>query len=484
MALKTKTWFRIHSFTGVITGLLLFFICWTGTFAVISHELDWLVNSALQLEPQTEKGSWGEMEEVVKKEFPEIEIDYLKKQEYAYSPYVAYAYFPDQSYRAIYINPYTLKVIYTDYGFDIAVFFRNLHYNLFAIGNEHIGSYLVMFFGLVLFTSFLSALFLYKRWWTKFFQFKPGKQGRAFWTQVHKLAGVWSLWFLFLIALTGSYYLYEKFQWDTGLLGPQKLNYVGDENFGVVGIPEPESDTSQAFLPLDSLIQISEEKWPDLDIHAIFFTWPQEDQGSVSLQGHAGSLLSKAFIRERGNQINLDRRTGEVLLKSSTSDLSPYWIASNAADPLHFGYFGGLTSKIIWFVFGLVLCGMILSGTYLHIKKLHQKNGQARHGWRGTWWAIGITLCILIATVPYGFESARWYGPVVDGVRLLPDLYIGVKRFIIAWTLLTIAMILAWVLMFRKSTKLPKGFGYNNNRPTATGVSVHPTSQTEKKQPH
>ena len=456
MALKTKTWFRIHSFTGVITGMLLFFICWTGTFAVISHELDWLVNPALQLEPQAEKASWGEIEAVVRKEFPEVEVDYFQKQEYASSPYVAYAYFPDQSYRAIYIDPYALEIVYSDYGFDLTRFFRNLHYNLFGLGNSHIGSYLVMFFGLVLFVSSISALFLYKRWWTKFFQFKPNTSGKAFWTQIHKLSGVWSLWFLFLIALTGSYYLYEKFQWDTGLLGPQKLNYVGDEKFGIVDVPKPQSDTTKALLPLDSLIMVSREQWPDLEIQSIYFTWPQEDKGSVSFQGSAGSLLSRALIRERGNQINLDRRTGEVLLKSSTSDLSPYWLASNAVDPLHFGYFGGLTTKVIWFVFGLILCGLILSGTYLHIKKLHQKNGWQRHGWSGTWWAVGITLLIIIATIPYGFESARWYGPVLEGDRLLPDLQIGVRLFLVAWALLTIAILLIWLIMLRKVDKKSK----------------------------
>ena len=453
MAFKTKTWFRVHSFTGIITGLLLFFICWTGTFAVISHELDWLVNPALQIEPQIRKASWGEIAEAVKKKFPEGKFEYFHKQEYNNSPYVAYGYFPDDSYRAVYINPYTLETVYTDAGFDITRFFRNLHYNLFGIGNADIGSYLVMFFGLLLFTSLISALFVYKRWWTKFFKFKRNKTGKAFWTQVHKLTGVWSIWFLFIIALTGSYYLYEKFQWDTGWLGPRKLNYVGGEKDGVLQVPNLSTDTTKSFLPLDSLVQIARQKWPELEISSIFFSWPQEDTGSISLQGYAGSMFSRALIRERGNQINLDRGTGEILLKSSTSDLSPYWIVSNAADSLHFGYFGGLTTKIIWFIFGLILCGLILTGNYLHMKKLHKKHGVQRHGWKGTWWSVGITIIILLLTVPYGFENARWYGPMMEGKKQLPDLFTGVKIFIIGWLVMTLAIMAIWILKLWRATR-------------------------------
>lgn len=456
MTMKNKHWFRIHSFTGVITGLLLFFIFWTGSFAVISHELDWLVNPATHLEPQTQKASWGSMVQLVKEKYPESKINSIHKQEYRNSPYVAYASFPDKSYRDIHINPYIPEIVYTGYGFDLARFFRNLHYNLFGVGTADIGSYLVMLFGLVMFTSLISAMFLYKRWWVKFFQFRRDRKGYAFWTQLHKLAGLWSLWFLFIIALTGSYYLYEKFQWDTGLLGPQKLNYVGAKggNFGAVEIPDPDTDTTKALLPIDSMVQVAHERWPGLEIQSINFYWPQDDSGSVSIQGHAGTMLSRSLIRERGNQINLDRRTGETLLKSTTADLPVFWIINNAADPLHFGYFGGLTTKIIWFVFGLILCGLVLTGTYLHIKKLGKKNGIKKHGWTGIRAAVIVSLLILIATIPYGFLQAReWYGPMVDGEKQLPELIVGVKIFIIVWIMLTIGIIGLWVEKLWKNTQ-------------------------------
>ena len=50
------------------------------------------------------------------------------------------------------------------------------------------------------------------------------------------------------------------------------------------------------------------------------------------------------------------------------------------ADPLHYGTIGGIWTKIIWFVFGLLLSGMSLSGFimwYLRVNKL--KKPQTRN---------------------------------------------------------------------------------------------------------
>jgi len=461
--MKTRTWFNIHSFTGVITGLLLFVICWSGSFAVLSHEIDWLITPEMRVEPTGDRASWGTLYSSVQTAYPDGEITGITNPpeiDMEHTALLAYVSLPDGTSATVRVNPYTAELRGPYSGFDVARFFRDFHTHLFSLGlsklgyGSRFGSYLVEFFGLVMLLSLLSALYFYKNWWTRFFDFRWTRSGRAFWSQFHKLGGLWSIWFLLVISITGVWYLYETGQRDiTG--GP--LNYGGTANFAKVVVPPPTSDPSIPKLPLDSLVAKAQRAFPDLDIHTISYGWYTDHESTVYFEGSTGFPL----VRDRANQIWLDQRSGEVLMQHSWTEIPAYWIWSNAADPLHFGNFGGLTSKIIWFVFGLILCGLILSGTYLHTRRVGKTAGNGdRYRWSGTSAAIVVTLIILFVGVPTGFyqQVASYLGPNTDSTLIVNKIVPGVKWVIIGWTSLTIAIICGWIYMLWK----PGNFAMEN----------------------
>jgi len=441
--MKTFTWFRIHSFTGVMTGLMLFVICWSGTWAVISYELDWLADPASRVQPQGERAGWGEIESAALTAVPGSSLDYVMAPQYDCASMQVWLSQGDEQI-VIRINPYTAEVIGRSSAYDIGRFFRGFHTKLFIpnMGGHAVGIYVVGLFAIFLLISLIAALMFYRRWWREFLRWPQGL-GRAFWSELHKSAGLWSVWFLLIIGVTGGWYFFEMVQSKFG----GSLNYVGDPPTGVKQPRKPDSDESLPRLPLSELIAHARNSWPELEIRTIGWGWYSGDRDVLYLEGETGCPL----VRDRANQMHLDGRTGEVLWQNSARDLPPYWVWSNMAVPLHFGYFGGLWSKVIWFAFGLALCGLILTGTYLHARRLGQ-DSRGRHRWPGTLAAIVVTLLLLAASVPFGLNEVReYYGPIVDGTRELPTLAPGAKVVIFGWIGLTLVSIAWWVRMLWKA---------------------------------
>lgn len=437
--LKKKTWFRVHSFTGVITGLLLFIICWSGTFAVISHELDWLVTpeakSKSSFSNQHEL-DWQGIYEAAKTAHPELTLNWIERPLYSHSAAQVVANLPDQEYVRIYVDPVSMDVLgYRSYV-NIQRFFRSFHMNLFI--PNRVGSYIVMFFAVTMLISAIAALCFYSHWWTRFFRFKPGVQ--AFWSELHKTAGLWSLWFVLVIALTGCWYLFEMMR---SHLGDGKSAYTAAGEYAVNAIPKPTSDVSLPVLPINELVRKAKTVRPDIEISHVSYGWGEyEDNETFYINGQSSHWL----VRDRANQLTLDSRSGEVLYNQSASEYPLYWRLSDTADPLHFGDFGGLISKSIWFGFGIILSGLILTGTWLHARRLaREREGRQRNRWPGTVPAIVASLVVVSASVPFGIQSMRnYYGIKINDTMVMPDLALGVSITIVAWIISTLAIIWLW----------------------------------------
>ncbi|ODU42686.1 PepSY-associated TM helix domain-containing protein [uncultured Aquimonas sp.] len=438
----TRSWFRVHSFTGVMTGLLLFVVCWSGTFATVSNELDWLVNPALRVTPDQDTVGWDAIEAAARNAVPDAELGVISAPLNARAASVVQMNQPDGGVKLVAVDPYTGVVTGVIEGrYTIQRFFRSFHMNLFI---PWAGKYIVTLLAATMLLSMVASLFVYKRWWTRFFRFRPGR-GRAFWSELHKTGGLWSLWFVLVLGVTGVWYLFEALRGD---IGDGMLNYAGpDSSYSVNVVPPAGSDPSLPRRSLDALIADAKARWPDFEPTLIGRDWSSEE--ALYIEGQTVFPL----VRGRANQLNLDPRTGEVLLAHRADELPAYWIWSNMADPLHFGDFAGLASKLIWFVFGLLLSGLIFTGTLLHARRLNAQPGvAARHRWPGMLPALVVSLLVCAATVPFGlYEAREYYGPTVAGVRQWPTLLPGAQAVIAAWVLSTLALLAVWVRLLWRS---------------------------------
>jgi len=410
--MSNKLLFKIHGWLGLNLGLILFVICFSGTFAVLSNEFDWLVNEDMHIERQDRNPDWQKMTVSLKEQFPEAVNLGMYKGTYTgngdYFATVAYMSMPDDQTLKVYLNPKTGEVKgYTSF-FNTQRFFRTFHRRFFD-GNR--GIFIVTLLSIPMLIIIVVGFLFYKGWLKNLFTLRLNRKKRIKWSDTHKIAGIWSLLFALLITITGLFYFYELIMLSV------------DKNDALI-MPRPDQVAASNLADYGSTIQLKSvntyvdsalKAYPGLDIRGIRL--PQKTGDFVYINGQEGNLLT----RDRANHVLLDPATSEVVHVLKSSDMSILPFITDIADPLHFGYFGGLTTKILWFVFGLIVSLSILSGTYIWVIKTVEKSQTKPDGdgfpWlRGITVSVTITLIYLIWVSWATVEGIRDYGPVPDPV--------------------------------------------------------------------
>ena len=143
----------------------------------------------------------------------------------------------------------------------------------------------------------------------------------------------------------------------------------------------------------------------------------------------------------------MDRETGAVAHRLRL----PWYIQMIAlSQPFHFGNFGGLTIKLIWFVFGLGLSGLALSGVWLHVKRIERARGNAATR-RGTMTALVATSALFLWLFRLGYLEFLAWGPLIDGKRVMPDVAPGVAIFIGIWVVITTVILALFIFMLGRA---------------------------------
>tara|TARA_A100001391_G_scaffold142053_1_gene99795 strand:+ start:3704 stop:5059 length:1356 start_codon:yes stop_codon:yes gene_type:complete len=424
-----RRYYEWHSWLGILPGLLLFIICWSGSFAAISHELDWLTTPAMRVTPSTTTGDIVAIHDAAARAMPDAKIlDVTQPLEPSFAADVLVRA-ADGTRRHVYVDPATMAVTGSTSFFNLHRFFRDFH--MYFFGLFGLGKYAVCIFALPLIASLVTALVFYKRWWRRFFKVQLGKGSKAFWSSLHKTAGLWSLWFVLVIGLTGTWYLFEASRMDF-LDG--KFSYADSNPKAVNPLPKLDVETSQR-LSLGELLARTRAAAPGLKITSISL----DRGGYFYAEGETDALL----VRDRANKIYLDPRDGRVAHYQTARDLSAYWRWSHMADPIHFGSFGGLTTKLIWFAFGIFLAGLSLSGGWLHLKRL-QRDTTGQTYWRGTVGASMAGMSIFLFCVAAAILRVTEGGLAITA---------GAATVAILWCLTTFAVCTIWVkALARKSS--------------------------------
>jgi uncharacterized iron-regulated membrane protein len=360
--LTRRRLFALHGWLGLNFGVLLLVVCFSGSIAALTQEIEWLTEPALRILPEGPI-RWQRSYDNLQKAYPEHSISGIARSEATVLrslAWEAYVTSPDGQWGQVRFNPFTSEIVRPSTSLYLTDFMRQLHYSFFSQS----GFYLVCLLALPLLFSIFSGILFYKRFWRHLFRLELRKGTHAFWSSAHRLLGVWSLVFSLIIGITGVWYLVEDLWIPANRAYPPPPE-VPAENLARHG-PTPR------LLPLDRYVEIARKVFPGLQPSGIAL--PQGPGGTVAVHGQAGHWL----VRDRANEVFLDPFDGQVIVirRANHGGLLNRWI--DTADPLHFGYFGGITTKVLWAFLGLCIPLSILSGAYLSFRRAGRRGEKAK----------------------------------------------------------------------------------------------------------
>tara|TARA_B100000575_G_scaffold198904_1_gene160926 strand:- start:178 stop:1434 length:1257 start_codon:yes stop_codon:yes gene_type:complete len=387
-------WWRLHQLAGLQFSLFLSFVFTTGTFAVMSHEIDWLMRPMMWVSPtsESERVSWGTALNSVQDVFPTATISAIYAPIHSAAPFDIVLTHIDER-KHVYVHPRTGKVLGEGSWFNVHRFLRDSHRRIMIFETYkgvRIGIFLVCLTSLYLLVSLATSLFVYKKWWKGFFRFPKGRNLRAYVGDLHRWIGIWSLWFVLVMCYTGIWYLqaelipyppYPREQLEGGISKAHRIRIpIGDAlDLAIANSGKVHSEFQLSHV----LIQDQETKDPVFEI-----------------QGQTGKAL---LVDPRGNSVWASAETGALVASRDASTfgfVDRLYVANN---PLHFGTFAGYITKWLYFVFGLFLSGLSITGVLIYVSRLainEQENLGAeyflKNSWRGMgharWLALVLTL--------------------------------------------------------------------------------------------
>jgi uncharacterized iron-regulated membrane protein len=369
-----KTLYKTHGWIGIISGILLFIVTFSGIPALFEAELaHWQTPNNPVL--NTDKQDFDKALLVAQDQGFEHSTFFLQPAN-EIDGNIYFAHFPkDESpSHIIKINPNTYE-IQPPATSDLAELLAHLHTDL-HLPNPW-GRYLVGLSGMAMLLAIIAGIFIHLKWRKEFVMLRAKRSWRLLLTDQHKILGLWSLPFTFILAFSGT------ILGLLGLISPilAVAAFNGDVGKATEAVLGPKAELTQEYIPSQSLNQLvikQKESMPDMDFNLIFIDGLNDKNGFIKFSGGHHSKLSN--LESTTYMI----ATGEAVHHGSFIGKGPFQRIFASVTPLHYVLFGDSWLKVIYAISALAACGLIVTGNMLWLER-RRKNLQTSndHHWLG-----------------------------------------------------------------------------------------------------
>lgn len=359
---------KIHLWIGLATGLIFFLVCLSVALLSFTEEILLLVNKEHLYVPK-QKLPRAKVEDVIanyEKIYPKENIFLINTYAQSNRSYDFFSAIKSgkkdekgndifEGYKMVYANLYTSKIIRVDKGtLETIVILVQLHVNLFA---GKIGNYIVKIATIIFFIQLVAGLYL---WFPKTtnarrtaFLIKIEGSKKRFNYDLHRTLGFYTSIVLLIVTISGL-----LMAWN--FLKATLVNALGgkSELLEQEAPPQPPRQYNLMDYSYELIFKKLKAERPK-DQQFTFFL-PESDTITV-IKGNTGERPS--FLNfETGNYFQFNRYTGQA---TGGNELKYYRKNSEINAGLlliHMGFWGGLTTKIITFICGILGASLPITG--------------------------------------------------------------------------------------------------------------------------
>jgi uncharacterized iron-regulated membrane protein len=352
-----KLLFRLHLYVSMAAGFLILILGLTGCVMAFETELADLLHARLvYVAPGAKLLSLADIGSAVSRKFPGERV----------AGY-AIATLPNHSYRVllrrrtVFVNQYTGEILGTLPTPDpVTAFLGNVHQfhlNLLLRSNPALGKTIMTWASVGMIFLGLSGLCL---WWPQKragidWKSRAGAGSRKFWWDVHNTAGIFSLVFLVILALTGVLVGFEK------RAAPIFYQITGSHPSPPPATPEPREAGAKP-ISLDQAVAIARAALPGA---APF---------SINAPGPDGTFQIRARFPEDltpggRSMVVVDGYSGKILFAQGSRTAPGGERLRTLNRAIHTGDIFGLASKIVMSLASLMAAVLWLSGAGMWWKR-------------------------------------------------------------------------------------------------------------------
>lgn len=347
-----KTIWRIHSWLGLIAGIPLLVIAFSGSVLVYKDELNaLLIPEKTSVDPVDDQPlPLGERLDAAQDRLPEyVIVGWAIYRDSERSDFLYVIRRGEREWLHAYQDPYTGQILSepAKATSDIMGWLLSLHFELLAGAT---GMAVNGILAIVLCMLGASGLILYRKFWKNLFTLRLRTSLRLLSGNLHRRIGVISAPVFLILGLTGAY-------WNI----TEVLHHVKGEH----AEPRVTEPAYASDVPLERMLGNAEEAIPGYRLRYVDF--PRNADRPITFYGE--SEEATPFRSPYHNTVSYDAQSGALIDHHRMDNATLWRQLVDAFTPLHFGTFGGHVSRVIWCVLGFAPGLLAISGFIVWCKR-------------------------------------------------------------------------------------------------------------------